>query len=77
MLAGEGAGMASISGKAAVGRLLGAAGRGVLGPWGMAAITAAQLCYSETDWKIVILRSIRFCRLKLTVHRLFLDFIHK
>ncbi len=52
VLAGETAGMATVSTRAAAGRLLAAAGRGVLGPWGMAAITAAQLCYSETDWKI-------------------------
>jgi len=52
VLAGETAGMASVGTKATVGRLLGAAGRGVLGPWGMAAITAAQLCYDKTDWSI-------------------------
>lgn len=52
VLAGETAGMASVGSKATVGRLLGAAGRGALGPWGMAAITAAQLCYDQTDWKI-------------------------
>lgn len=52
VLAGETAGMASVGSKATVGRLLGAAGRGALGPWGMAAITAAQICYDQTDWKI-------------------------
>lgn len=52
VLAGETAGMASVGTKATVGRLLGAASRGALGPWGMAAIAAAQLCYDETDWKI-------------------------
>lgn len=52
VLAGETAGMASVGSKATVGRLLGAAARGALGPWGMAAITAAQICYDQTDWKI-------------------------
>lgn len=52
VLAGETAGMATISTRVAAGRLLSAAGRGVLGPWGMAAITAASLCYEQTDWKI-------------------------
>lgn len=52
VLAGETAGMATIGTRLTVGRLLGYGARGILGPWGMAAIAAADLCYTETDWRI-------------------------
>lgn len=52
VVAGDVAGMATISSRSLSLKLLGAAGRGALGPWGMAAITAAQLCYDQTDWKV-------------------------
>lgn len=52
VLAGETAGMATIGTKLTVGRFLGYGARGILGPWGMAAIAAADLCYTETDWRI-------------------------
>lgn len=45
-------GVAEIGADLTVGRLLSGAARGALGPWGLAAITAAQLCYEQTDWKI-------------------------
>lgn len=45
-------GVAEIGADLTVGRLLSVGARGLLGPWGMAAITAAQLCYEQTDWKI-------------------------
>lgn len=52
VLAGDTAGMATIGARSTALKLLGAAGRGALGPWGMMAITAAGLCYDKTDWKI-------------------------
>ena len=52
VLAGDTAGMATIGARSTALKLLGAAGRGALGPLGLAAITAAQLCYEHTDWKV-------------------------
>lgn len=45
-------GVAEIAAKRTVGALLGDMVGGLLGPWGVAAITAAQLCYEQTNWKI-------------------------
>lgn len=45
-------GVAEIGADLTVGRLLANVAKGATGPWGAAAVTAAMLCYQETDWKI-------------------------
>lgn len=45
-------GVAEIGADLTVGRLLANVAKGAAGPWGVAAVTAAMLCYQETDWKI-------------------------